>query len=77
MCDGHPAKVYNLNLIGLRRAKMPVESISLLKQSFKILFHSELSKTNALEKLEKEVETCPEVEHLIFFAKTTKRGLCG
>ena len=77
MCDGHPAKVYNLNFIGLRRAKMPAESISLLKQSFKILFHSDLSKVNALEKLEKEIEPCPEVEHLIFFAKTTKRGLCS
>lgn len=77
MCDGHPAKVYDLNYTGLKRAKISLKTINLLKQAFKILFHSGLSKTHAIEKIEKEIEPSPEVEHLIFFAKTTKRGLCS
>ncbi len=76
-CDGHPAKVYNLNLIGLRRAKVDSKTIKSLKQAFKILFHSGLTKTHAIEKLEQEIESSPEIDHLIFFAKTTKRGLCS
>jgi UDP-N-acetylglucosamine acyltransferase len=75
MCDGHPAKVYGLNLVGLRRAKIPSSAIKSLRQAFKILFHSGLSKTTAIARVEAQVEMCPEVEHLIFFAKTTERGL--
>lgn len=77
MCDGHPAKVYGLNLVGLRRAKVSASTVSLLKNAFKILFNSGLTKGHALEKLAQEVELCPEIEHLIFFAKTTDRGLCS
>ena len=76
-CDGHPAKVYNLNSIGLKRAKFSSKTIGLLKKAFKLLFHSGLAKATAIAKIEKEIEPCPEVEHLIFFAKTTKRGLCS
>ena len=37
-CDGHPAKVYGLNLVGLRRAQISSKIISDLKIAFKILF---------------------------------------
>ena len=77
MCDGHPAKVYGLNLVGLRRAKVSASTVSLLKNAFKILFNSGLTKGHALEKLAQEIEPCPEIEHLIFFVKTTERGLCS
>ncbi len=76
MCDGHPAKLYNLNIVGLRRAKVSPGAVQYLKQAFKILFHSGLSKTHAIARIEQEIPACKEVEHLIFFAKTTKRGLC-
>ncbi len=77
MCDGHPAKVYNINSLGLKRAKFSTKTIASLKRAFKLLFHSGLAKATAIAKIEKDIEPCPEVEHLIFFAKTTKRGLCS
>ena len=76
-CVGYPAKVCSLNFIGLKRANFTSETISILKKAFKVLFHSGLTKTHAFEIVEKEIETCPELEHLIFFAKTSKRGLCS
>jgi UDP-N-acetylglucosamine acyltransferase len=76
MCDGHPARVITTNIVGLRRAQIPEEAIGRLKKAFKILFHSGLSKTTALERITKEIETCPEIEHLVFFAKISERGLC-
>ncbi|MFH1359999.1 MAG: acyl-ACP--UDP-N-acetylglucosamine O-acyltransferase [Candidatus Omnitrophota bacterium] len=76
-CDGHPAKVYGLNLVGLKRAKIPIESIHLLKKSFKILFYSGLTKAHAIEKIEKEITLNKEVKHLIEFVKASKRGLSG
>jgi UDP-N-acetylglucosamine acyltransferase len=76
-CDGHPAKVITTNVIGLRRAQIPETSIKNLKKAFKLLFHSGLSKTTALEKITSEIEPCPEIEHLTFFAKTSERGICS
>jgi len=77
MCDGHPAKVITINAIGLRRSKFSRENMRQIKRAFKFLFWSGLSKTHALEKIEEELEITPEMEHLIFFAKTSKRGLCS
>jgi len=77
MCDGHPARVIRTNSVGLNRAEIEPSTVLLLKRAFKILFQSGLSKTHALEKIESEIEMCPEIEHLTFFVKTSKRGLCG
>ena len=76
-CDGHPARVYSLNLVGLRRAKVPVESVKVLQKAFKILFRSGLSRAHALEQVKKESLLCPELEHLISFVTTSKRGICA
>ncbi len=77
MVVGHPVKVIRTNAVGLQRAQIPEQSVRLLNRAYKILFRQGLPKTRAIEKVESEVEMCPEVEHLIFFCKTTKRGLCS
>ena len=77
MCDGHPAKVFNINSVGLKRAQFSSETINSLRKAFKILFHSGLNKSHALEKIEKELSPCPRLKHLIEFTKTSKRGLCS
>ncbi len=76
-CDGHPARVYGLNSIGLRRAKMSMAAVNTLKKAFKILFFSGLTKAHALEDVSKKLTACPELEHLISFVKASKRGVCG
>lgn len=76
MCDGHPAKVRGINSIGLKRADFDREVIKEVRQAFKILFRSGLSKKHALETIVQECRDIPEVEHLVFFAKTSERGLC-
>ncbi len=76
-CDGHPAKVMNTNVVGLRRSEIPTESIRQLKKAFKLLFFSGLSKATALKRITDEIDPCPEIEHLIFFAKTSQRGMCS
>ncbi len=77
MCDGHPAKVVNINAVGLKRSQVSSESVLKIKRAFKILFHSGLSKTTSLQKLSTEIVSCAELEHLIFFVKTTERGMCS
>lgn len=77
MVDGHPVKVIRTNVIGLKRTQISEKSIKLLNKAYKILFRQGLTKTHAIEKVTAEVENCPEVEHLIFFCKTSERGLCS
>ncbi len=74
-CDGHPARVYGLNLIGLRRKGISNASIKQLDQAFKIIFNSGLSVKHAIEKVEKEIEKSQELTYLINFAKSSERGL--
>ena len=74
-CDGHPARVFGLNLVGLRRHKISKESIKELNHAFKILFNSGLTVKHALERIEKEVKQTCEVSHLVNFIKTSERGI--
>ncbi|MFA6358345.1 MAG: acyl-ACP--UDP-N-acetylglucosamine O-acyltransferase [Candidatus Omnitrophota bacterium] len=74
-CDGHPARVYGLNLIGLRRKGMPNAAIKKLDQAFKVIFNSGLSVKHAIEKVQKELEKSEEVNYLLNFAKNSERGL--
>ena len=77
MVEGHPAKVVRTNVVGMKRANVTEKSMLLLKRAFKVLFHSGLSKTHAIEKVTSEMASCPELEHLVFFIKTSERGVCS
>ncbi|MBI4982369.1 MAG: acyl-ACP--UDP-N-acetylglucosamine O-acyltransferase [Candidatus Omnitrophica bacterium] len=74
-CDGHPASVFGLNLVGLRRNNVSKDSMQALDKAYKLLFNSGLLVKHALEKVEKEVNLTPEVSHLIDFVKTSERGI--
>jgi UDP-N-acetylglucosamine acyltransferase len=74
-CDGHPARVYGLNLIGLRRKGISHDSIKKIDQAFKLIFNSGLSVKHALERVEKELEKTEEINYLINFVKSSERGL--
>jgi UDP-N-acetylglucosamine acyltransferase len=76
-CDGHPARVYGLNTIGLRRASFPVETIRTLKGVFKFLFFSNMTKTHAIEQIKSQHHMTPEVEHLLQFIAASSRGMCS
>ena len=75
ICDGHPARVYGLNLVGLRRGNIGKEAMAGLKHAFEVLFNSGLSVKHALERIEKEAKSCTESSYLINFIKNSERGL--
>ncbi|MFA4993259.1 MAG: acyl-[acyl-carrier-protein]--UDP-N-acetylglucosamine O-acyltransferase, partial [Candidatus Omnitrophota bacterium] len=74
-CDGHPARVYGLNLIGLRRKGVSRESIRQIDQVFKLIFNSGLSAKHAIEKIEKELTGNEEIAYLVNFIRNSERGL--
>ena len=74
--DGHPAKIYGINSIGLRRSRVSKNAINQLKISFKILFHSGFALPNALKKIKaKFPHPSDELLHLISFINSSKRGV--
>jgi UDP-N-acetylglucosamine acyltransferase len=75
LLGGYPLKVIGLNLIGLKRKGFPRETIAVLQQVFKILFFSDLNTSQALEKINEDVEIIPEAEEIITFIKSSSRGL--
>jgi len=74
--DGHPAKLWGLNTVGLTRADFPPKTRELLSKAYRILFLYGLNTSQALEQIEKEVEATPEIEHLSQFIRTSQRGIC-
>jgi UDP-N-acetylglucosamine acyltransferase len=74
-CDGHPARVYGLNLVGLRRNNFSRQAIKDLNRAFKILFSSGQPLKKAMEKLAKEKQTTEEISYLMEFIKSSSRGI--
>lgn len=73
--QGNRAKCYGLNTVGLRRHGVSPEAIAKLKHAYRSIFRSKLNTSQALERLATDVDSCPEVEHLIHFIKTSSRGI--
>ncbi|MFH1458596.1 MAG: acyl-ACP--UDP-N-acetylglucosamine O-acyltransferase [Candidatus Omnitrophota bacterium] len=74
-CDGHPAAVYGLNMVGCKRNNVPKESIDQLHRAFKILFNQGLTLKHGLDKVQKEVKQTKEVIYLVNFIKNSQRGI--
>jgi UDP-N-acetylglucosamine acyltransferase len=76
MANGNHARLFGLNLIGLKRRNFPEETITALNKAYRIIFRSRLLLDAAIKKVEDEVENFPEVQHFIQFIKESKRGVC-
>ena len=73
--DGNPAETRTVNKVGMERNGVTEEAQSALRQAYKILFREGLSITNAIGRIETEVASCPEVQHLVKFVRASERGI--
>jgi UDP-N-acetylglucosamine acyltransferase len=76
IAQGNHAKLFGLNLIGLKRRNFPEKTINALKEAYRIIFRSDLLLETALKKAQDEVEDIPEVNHFIKFIQESERGVC-
>jgi UDP-N-acetylglucosamine acyltransferase len=76
LANGNHARLFGLNLIGLKRRNFSEETIKALGKAYRIIFRSRLLLDAAIKKVEDEVENFPEVQHFIQFIKESKRGVC-
>jgi len=75
MCDGHPAAICGLNLVGLKRAKFPSSTIRTLKKAFKIIFFENHPIVQSKELIQKDLPPLKELERLFEFISSSKRGI--
>ena len=73
--SGSRAKLFGLNLVGLKRRGFSGETISGLKKAYKIIFRSNLNLEDAVARAREEVDDSPELRHLLDFIGKSKRGL--
>jgi len=72
---GSPYKIGGLNIVGLKRNGVSLETRKHLAQAFRAVYRSGLSLQEALLFIETQIEKIPEVAHWITFCRTSKRGL--
>jgi UDP-N-acetylglucosamine acyltransferase len=73
--QGNHAKCYGLNRVGMKRRGYSKETIEKLHRAYHLLLSSKLNTTQALEKIKEEITDCKEVDLLVEFYETTKRGV--
>ncbi len=74
--QGDRAKLFGLNLVGLKRARIPIAEIENLKHAYKILFASKLPLEQAVAKAEEEFSGSLYVQDILTFIKRSQRGIC-
>ena len=76
MASGNFAKLFGLNMIGLKRRGFTDETLRALKKAYRIVFRSSMLLSAAIKKVEQEVEDLPEIRQFLAFIRESKRGLC-
>jgi UDP-N-acetylglucosamine acyltransferase len=73
---GSRAKLYGLNMVGLRRFHFSEQTIRALKKAYRIIFRSGLTLEKAVKTVEEDdIFLISEVKHLLNFIQHSKRGI--
>ena len=74
--SGMKVKFYGINVLNLRRNKVPEEVITGLRKAYKVLFRSHLTMEEAIKKVQEDpVFAVAEVQHMLDFIQGSKRGV--
>jgi UDP-N-acetylglucosamine acyltransferase len=73
--QGNHAKCYGLNRIGLKRRGYSKETIEKLNHAYHLYLSAKLNTTQAVERMRAEIADCKEVDMLVDFIESSKRGV--
>jgi UDP-N-acetylglucosamine acyltransferase len=72
---GNPLRLYGTNGVGLARAGFSGDVRLALKHAYRLLFNSDLTVSDAVERLRQESDQIPEVIRLVEFVASSERGV--
>jgi UDP-N-acetylglucosamine acyltransferase len=73
--EGHPARCYGPNTVGLERSGFHSEAIKRIRTIYKLLYRSGLNTHQALDAIEQQVEDSEERRVLLDFVRHSPRGI--
>lgn len=73
--QGNHAKCYGLNRVGAKRRGYSKETIDHLNHAFHLLLSAKLNTTQAVERIRAEILGSEEIDLLVDFIETSKRGV--
>ncbi len=75
IAHGDPLEVRGYNKIGMERRGVDEAGRKSIKEAYRILYRQDLPLAEALERIEAELESTPEIRHLLDFARTSEKGI--
>ena len=72
---GSPTRPIEVNTVGLQRRGFLEETLNTLRKAYRLLYLSDLNTTQAIERIRAELDTSPEIEHLVGFIESSSRGI--
>lgn len=72
---GQMAQPYGLNLEGLKRRGFSSDTITQLRNAYKIVYRSGLTLEQAMQRLEESAKSLKEIRHFLEFIKASSRGI--
>lgn len=75
VADGNPATIRSVNGVGMQRQKISESIQGDLKRAFKFLYGGVFNTSQALAKIETEISSSAEINHLIQFIQNSQRGI--
>lgn len=76
LVEGHPARCFGPNRVGLERNGLTPEAIKEVRKVYKLLYRAGLNTTQALAKIDQEIAPSPERDVLLDFVRASQRGIC-
>lgn len=75
IAGSRPARFFGLNVVGLRRRGFSKERLKELKEMFKIIFHSDLNTTQAIDSIKEKFPSGEDRDEIIRFIQSSERGI--
>lgn len=70
-----PIAYCGLNIVGLRRRRFPANIIEDIHNAYRLIYNSHLTIQEAIEEIKYEMEVGPELQYIIDFVSSSKRGI--
>ncbi|MFW6124356.1 MAG: acyl-ACP--UDP-N-acetylglucosamine O-acyltransferase [Acidobacteriota bacterium] len=75
VAGSRPTLFYGINAIGLRRAGFSKQRIQTIKKIYKLIFHSDLNTSQAVDRIKNKIEPSEERKEILDFISSSKRGI--
>ena len=75
IANGEPLRFSGINILGLKRRKFTSEQRKNIKTAYKFIYNSSCNTSQAIDKINKELNIDEGISDIIHFMKTSTRGL--